>query len=41
MRDGIDEGVVLLVAPDFAHQEGGVQHHAGDDHGEQQDAEEQ
>ena len=41
MRDGVDEGVVLFVAPDLAHQEDGVQHHAGNDHRQQQDAEEQ
>ena len=41
VRDGVDERVVLLVAADFAHQEGGVQDHAGNDHGEQQDAEKQ
>ena len=29
MRDGVDEGVVLFVAADFAHQKDGVQHHAG------------
>ena len=39
VRDGVDEGVLLLVAPDFPHQEDGVQNHAGDDQAEQQDAE--
>ena len=41
MRDGVDEGVVLFVAADFADQEGGVQDHADDDDERQQRAEEQ
>ena len=39
VRDGVDEGVVLFVPADLAHQEDGVQHDAGDDDGDQQDAE--
>ena len=31
VRDGVDERLVLLVAPDLAHQEDGVEDDAGDD----------
>src|ERR1700732_3387228 len=31
VRYGIDEGVMLLVAPDFTNQEGCVQHNTADD----------
>ncbi len=37
MCDGVDEGVVLLIAADFADQEDGIQHDAADDHRQQQD----
>ncbi len=36
VRDGVDEGVVLFVAPDLADQKRGVQHHADDDDQSQQ-----
>ena len=39
--DGIDEGVVLFVAADFAHQKDGVEHDAATDHQHQQDAQNQ
>ena len=39
--DGVDEGIVLLVAADFAHQEDGVEHHPGNDRDEQDDAEDE
>ncbi len=39
--DGVDEGVVLLVAADFAHQKDGIQHDAAADHQHQQDPEHQ
>ncbi len=38
VRNGVDEGVVLFVAPDLTHQEDGVEHHAGDDGDEEDDA---
>ena len=41
VRDRVDEGVVLFVSPDFTHQEGRIQNHAGMMIGQQQDAEEQ
>ena len=37
--DGVDERLVLLVAPDLAHQEDGVEHDAGDDEGKDDEAE--
>jgi hypothetical protein len=39
VRDGIEEGIVLLVPADLTHQKDGVQHHAGDDQQEEDDAE--
>ena len=39
--DRVDEGVLALVAADFANQEDGVEHHAGHQQAEQQDAEDQ
>ena len=39
--DGIDEGVVLFVAADFAHQKDRIQHDAAADHQHQQDAQDQ
>ena len=39
--DGVDEGVVLFVAPDLAHQEDGVEDEPGDDQQEEDDAEDQ
>ena len=41
MRDGVDERVVLFIAPDFAHQKNRVQHDAADDHRQQQEAQKQ
>ena len=41
VRHGVDERVVLLVAPDFADEKGGVEDQAGDDGGEDQAAEQQ
>ena len=41
MRDGVDEGVVLFVPADFAHQKDRVEHDAGDDHDQQQDPEDE
>ena len=41
MRDGVDERVVLLVAPDLADEECGVEDEAGDDGGEDDDAQDQ
>jgi hypothetical protein len=40
VRDGVDECVVLLVAPDFEHQKDGVDDQPGDDQAECDDAEE-
>ena len=37
--DGVDERVVLFVAPDLADEKDGVQHHARDDEQEEDDAE--
>ncbi len=37
--DGVDEGVVVLAAPDLKHQEHGVDDQAGNDEGEGDDAE--
>ncbi len=31
VRDRVDKAIVLLVAPDFAHQKDGVQYQSGDD----------
>ena len=39
--DGVDEGVVLLVAADFEHEEDGVDDQAGDDQAERDDAEDE
>ena len=39
--DRVDERVVLLVPPDLAHQEDRVQHDAGDDEQEEDDAEDE
>jgi len=33
--DGVDEGIVLLVAPDLANEENRIDDHAGDDHQEE------
>ena len=41
VRDGVDEGVVLLVAADLAHQESGVQDYADDDDESEQGSEEE
>jgi hypothetical protein len=41
VRDGVDEGVVLLVAAYLADEEGGVEDEAGDDDGEEDDAEDE
>lgn len=41
VSDGVDEAIVLLVAADFANQKERVQDHAGNDRGEENDAEEQ
>src|SRR5579864_5024233 len=41
VRDGVDEAVMLLVAPDFAHKKDGIQDHASDDQRKEDDAEEQ
>src|SRR5580700_886120 len=41
VRDGVDEAAVLFVAADFAHQEDGVEDHAGNDGEEKYDAEEE
>ena len=41
VRDGVDEGVVLLVALDLHHEEHGVDDQAGDDEGEEDDAEDE
>ncbi len=41
VRDGVDERVVLLVAPDLANQERRVEDEAGDDGGENQAAEQE
>ena len=41
VRDGVDERVVLLVAPDLAHQEDRVEHEPGDDQQEEDDAEDE
>ena len=35
MRDGVDEGILLFIAADFAHQKEGIQHHSADQHGQQ------
>ena len=40
VRHGVDEAVVALVAPDFAHQENRVEDQAGDDGEEENQAEE-
>jgi hypothetical protein len=37
MRNGVDEGVMLLIAPDLAHQKKRVEHYAAQDNGEQED----
>jgi hypothetical protein len=39
VRDGVDEGVVLLVATDFAYEEGCVEDEPRDDQDEEDDAE--
>ena len=39
MGDGVDEGFVLLVAPDLPHEEDGVEDDAGNDEGEDEHAE--
>ena len=41
MRDGIDEAVVLLTAPQLPHQENRIHHHACDDQREKDNAEKQ
>jgi hypothetical protein len=41
VRDGVDEGVVLLVAADLADEEGRVQHQPRDDEAEEDDAEDE
>jgi len=38
--DGVEEGVLALVAADFADEEDSVEHDAGDDDGEEDDADE-
>jgi len=37
MRNGVDEGVILLIARDLAHQKKRVEHYAAEDNGEQED----
>src|SRR5208283_3569726 len=39
VRDGVDEAVVLLVAPNLAHQKNGIEDEAGDNRAEEDDAE--
>src|SRR5207245_11016060 len=39
VRDGVEEGVLTLVAPDLADQKNGVEDNAGDERGEEEDAE--
>ena len=41
MGDGVEEGVLALVAADFADQEDGVEDDAGDEQGEEDDAEDE
>ena len=41
VRDGVDEGVVLLVALDLQHEEHGVDDEAGDDQRERDDADDE
>ena len=41
VRDGVDEGVVLIVAAKLAHEEHRVDDDAGDDQGEGDDAEDE
>jgi len=38
VRDGVQEGILALVAADFADQENGVQYDACGEHGEEDDA---
>ena len=40
MRDGVDEGVLLFIAPDFPDQEDRIDHHSADDEGQKQEAQE-
>lgn len=39
MRDSVDKGVMLLVAPDLPDKKNRIQHDAADDHGKQQEPE--
>jgi hypothetical protein len=41
VRHGVDEGVVLIVAAQLAHQKHGVDDDAGDDEGEGEDTEDE
>src|SRR6185503_9812613 len=41
VRHGVHERIVLFVSPDLTHQEGRIEDEAGDDGGEDEDAEEQ
>ena len=41
VSDGVDEAVVLLAAPQLAHQKNRIHHHAGNDQREKDDAEKQ
>ena len=39
MSDGMKKAVLLLIAPDFPHQENRIQHQSGNDDAEEYDAE--
>ncbi len=41
MGDGVEEGVLALVAAEFADEEDGVEHDAGGEDGEDDDAEDE
>jgi hypothetical protein len=41
MRDGVDERIVLLVAPDLTNQESRIENYAEDQHDKEDDAENQ
>ena len=41
MRHGVNERIMLLIAPDFPHQKDGVQHDTADDDSQQQNSKEE
>src|SRR6185437_16643307 len=41
MSDGVDEGIVLLIPPDFPNEKRSVDHHTADDYGKKDDTQKQ